>query len=78
MVVEQCQAARALLGWSAQELADAARIGVATVRRYEGGSSVADGSIAAMVTALTASGIIFVADGEASAGGGPGVRLASG
>jgi hypothetical protein len=32
----QCRAARGLLDWTQQELADAARIGVATVRLFEG------------------------------------------
>jgi transcriptional regulator with XRE-family HTH domain len=77
MNVEQCRAARALLGWSAQELADEAKVGVATVRRYEGGIGIAAASIAAMVRTFEDAGIVFVADGEASAGGGPGVRLAA-
>ena len=33
----QCRAARGLLDWTQQELANAARIGVATVRLFEGG-----------------------------------------
>ena len=32
----QCRAARGLLDWTRQELADAARIGVATIRLFEG------------------------------------------
>jgi len=31
----QIKSARAFLGWSAQQLADASGIGVATIRRYE-------------------------------------------
>lgn len=74
--VEQCRGARALLGWSAQDLADAAKIGVATVRRYEGGNPVALGSIELMAGAMRAAGVIFIDDGEKSLAGGPGIRLA--
>lgn len=38
---EQIKAARALLGWTAEELATRANVGVATIRRLEG----KDGSI---------------------------------
>jgi len=76
MNVEQCRGARALLGWSAQDLADKARVGVATVRRYEGGSTIASGSLKAMAAALAAAGVVFISDGEKSSGGGAGVRLA--
>lgn len=77
MTIEQCRGARALLGWSAQDLAGHASIGVATVRRFEGGSQVAAGSIDGMAIAFTAAGIVFIAAGEASQDGGEGVRLAS-
>lgn len=75
--VEQCRGARALLGWSAQDLADKAGIGVATVRRYEGGNVIASGSLEMMSAALVAAGVIFIADGEKSPSGGPGVRIRS-
>lgn len=77
MFIEQCRGARALLGWSAQDLADAARIGVATVRRYETGASVAPLSVSAMRDALVGNGVCFIEVGEASDGGGLGVRLAN-
>jgi transcriptional regulator with XRE-family HTH domain len=73
--VDQCRAARALLNWSAQKLADAAGVGVATVRRYEAGASIAGQSMAAIKDALSEAGVIFIATGEASEGGGDGVRL---
>jgi transcriptional regulator with XRE-family HTH domain len=76
MQIEQCRAARALLDWSAQHLAERARIGVATVRRFESGSAVATGSIEAMKAALNAAGIIFLAAGGSSPDGGAGVRMA--
>lgn len=75
MSIEQCRGARALLGWSAQDLADHAIVGVATVRRFEGGNVVAVSSVESMTTALISSGITFVAAGEISQAGGEGVRL---
>jgi transcriptional regulator with XRE-family HTH domain len=77
MKVEQCRAARALLDWSAQQLADQAGIGVATVRRFESGSAVAPSSVEAMIVTLSAAGITFIAAGEVSPSGGDGVRLTS-
>ncbi len=77
MTIEQCRGARALLGWSAQDLAGHAFIGVATVRRFEGGSQVTASSIDGMAAALMAAGITFIAAGEASQDGGEGVRLGS-
>jgi transcriptional regulator with XRE-family HTH domain len=35
ITASQCRAARGLLDWTQQELADAARIGIATVRLFE-------------------------------------------
>lgn len=75
--IDQCRAARALLDWSAQTLADKARVGVATVRRYESGQVIADASLVAIETALSAAGVAFVANGEVSRGGGEGVRLST-
>ena len=69
----QCQAARALLGWRCEDVADAAGIGVATVWRFEAGENVRPSSIDAIRTALEAAGIEFIAEN----GGGPGVRLTS-
>jgi len=70
----QIRAGRAMLRISAQELADLAGIGVATVRRSE----AVDGTIGvhyanskAMQAALQGAGILFLG----TDGGGPGVRL---
>jgi len=71
---KQCAAARALLGWSSAALADAAGIGLATVKRFEAGDSVRDASIEAIRSALEDAGLIFVAAGEESGAGGEGVR----
>lgn len=73
--IEQCRAARSLLDWSAQALADAASLGVATVRRFEGGSFVQAASIATIERTLCEAGITFIAAGETSSEGGEGVRL---
>jgi len=73
--VDQCRAARALLDWSAQVLADKAGVGVATVRRYESGHTVADASLVAIEAALAAAGIAFIANGDVSRAGGEGVRF---
>jgi transcriptional regulator with XRE-family HTH domain len=75
MKVEQCRAARALLDWSAQQLAEYAGVGVATVRRFESGSTVADTSVDAMTKALNAAGISLIPAGAPSPNGGAGVRL---
>ena len=70
----QMRAARALLRWSALDLATASKVGVATIRRAE----VVDGEIpvtlaneAALRRALEAAGIEFIEDD----GGGEGVRF---
>lgn len=73
--VDQCRAARALLDWSAQTLADHARVGVATVRRYESGQVVADASLTAIKAAFESAGITLIANGDVSRAGGEGVRL---
>jgi hypothetical protein len=70
----QMRAARALLRWSALDLATASKVGVATIRRVE----VVDGEIpvtlaneAALRRALEAAGIEFIEEN----GGGEGVRF---
>ena len=76
MRIEQCRSARALLNWSAAELADAAGLGSATVRRFESGQAVQAGSIETMRRALEAAGVVFIETGETSRKAGFGVRLA--
>ena len=70
----QMRAARALLRWSALDLAKASKVGVATIRRVEvvdGEISVTLANEAALRQALEAAGVEFIDDN----GGGPGVRL---
>ena len=71
----EIRAARALLGWSQLDLAKAASIGVATVRRIEGPGADIRGSVAVVwkiQTALESAGVEFI---PADATKGPGVRL---
>ena len=70
----QIRAARALLRWSAQDLAQKSALGVNTIRRAE----VAEDAIALTVAndltirrALESAGVEFIDEN----GGGPGVRL---
>ncbi len=71
----QCRAARALLGWSAVDLAASASVGLMTVKRFEGGQSVNSESLEKLEKAMSAAGVAFIAAGSASATGGEGVRL---
>ncbi|NLS21287.1 helix-turn-helix domain-containing protein [Rhizobium sp. P40RR-XXII] len=70
----QVRAARALIRWSAKDLAKAAGIGVATVSRAEvedGVPSITNANLKAMQSALEAAGVEFIPEN----GGGAGVRL---
>ena len=72
ITASQCRAARGLLDWTQQELADAARIGVATVRQFEGGGAeTRQATLAVLKWALESEGVEFIDEN----GGGPGVRL---
>ena len=71
---ETCRAARALLNWKAPQLASAASLGTATVRRFEAGGLVRLASVEAMLQALQGAGIEFIPAGGKSLGGGPGLR----
>jgi transcriptional regulator with XRE-family HTH domain len=71
----QIRAGRALLGWSQQQLADAAEVGLTTVRDYENERRAGDiGGLRSIREALVNAGVVFLA-GEASGDLGPGVRL---
>ncbi|RWK66097.1 helix-turn-helix domain-containing protein [Mesorhizobium sp.] len=75
MTREQCRAARALIGWSQQRLADAAAIGVATIRVFEaGGSEPRSATLQVLRLALETAGVVFLSDGDCVEGG-AGVRL---
>jgi len=70
----QIRAARALVRWRAQDLARAAAIGVATIRRAEltdNETSLTAANDLAIRRALEAAGVEFIEEN----GGGAGVRL---
>jgi hypothetical protein len=71
ITASQCRAARGLLDWTQQELADAARVGVATVRVFEGEAAETRPAIlAALRRALELAGVEFIDEN----GGGLGIR----
>ncbi len=81
IVPETCRAARALIGWSQEDLAREARIAVSTLRNYETktisprtGETIrlTRGNLLNVQRALEAAGVVFIPEN----GGGPGVRLA--
>ena len=76
MTGNQIQAARALIGWSQSQTAEAAGVSVPTVKRAEGSGKVAasESAVRAIRSALEEAGVEFIAEN----GGGPGVRLRKG
>lgn len=72
----QLQAARALIGWSQAQTAEAAGVSVPTVKRAEGDAQVKASvqAFAAIRDALEAAGVEFIPEN----GGGAGVRLRKG
>jgi transcriptional regulator with XRE-family HTH domain len=74
----QMRAARALLGMDQRELAESSGLSLPTIQRMEGSEGVIRGnvdSLMKLITALEAAGVVLVAEGAPSAGGGRGVRL---
>jgi len=68
----QCRAARGLLDWSQQQLADAAGIGVVTVRQIEAGATEPRrATLVVLRQAFEQAGVAFI---DENASGGPGVR----
>ncbi len=70
----QVRAARGLLGWNQQGLADAAGIGFATIQRLERQNGIVSGNIGTiekLIVAFENAGIEFI---EENGGKGPGVR----
>jgi transcriptional regulator with XRE-family HTH domain len=68
----QCRAARALIDWSQQDLANHAAVGVVTVHQLESGlSQPRRATLDVIQRAFEAAGVEFIDEN----GGGPGVRL---
>jgi transcriptional regulator with XRE-family HTH domain len=70
--VRQIKAARMLLDWSQDRLAEAASVGIATIKRLEAqdnGLGGRDDTVGKIVGALEAAGVEFTNGGQ------PGVRL---
>ena len=60
---EQCRAARAWLGWSQEELAKRARIGLSTLKDFEGGKRVPmRNNLEALRSVLEGAGIGLLSD----------------
>ena len=68
----QCRAARGLLDWTQQDLAERAGVGIVTVRQLEADSNEPRRATLEVVKqALERAGVDFIDEN----GGGPGVRL---
>lgn len=75
MTPAQTRAARGLINWTQAQLADAAKLGIVTVRNFEAGKTKTHAlMIQSMRQALESAGVIFVPEN----GEGPGVRLRKG
>ena len=69
---EQSRAARGLLGWSQQDLADKAAVGIVTVRQLEAGAhKPRRATLDVVQRAFESAGVEFIDEN----GGGAGVRL---
>ena len=68
----QCRAARALLGWSQDELAQESKVAKATIANFEAGKRTPYGrTLDDLVGALDRAGVLFIPEN----GGGAGLRL---
>ncbi len=72
---DQVRAARALLNWTAQELANRSGAAVNTIRRFENGADALGGTLAKIEATFEAAGVEFIGAGNYQGEGGPGVRL---
>ena len=75
LTAAQCRAARALIEWSRESLAEASHVALRTIVDFERGArEPRDATLAALRRALEAAGVIFI-EGN---GDGPGVKLKKG
>lgn len=81
IAAEQCRAARAMLNWSPQELAERAHVTADWLHEFEQGREPGDdfdpGETTRLRVALEGGGIEFLDSGLPSAGGGLGLRMKS-
>jgi DNA-binding XRE family transcriptional regulator len=64
MNVQQCKMARAALGWSLDDLAEASGVGRRTCAKFEAGGSVLPDKVEAMRLALVGQGVAFTNGGK--------------
>jgi ribosome-binding protein aMBF1 (putative translation factor) len=75
---EQLRAARALVGWSRDDLAKKSATSAETVKGFEGrGTDPKMGTVLKWKRALEVAGVIFIDSDAKSEEGGPGVRMRS-
>ncbi|MCJ2099490.1 helix-turn-helix domain-containing protein [Methylobacterium sp. E-046] len=67
----QCRMARAALGWTTQDLAREASVGVNTINRFEAGQDARVSSVDKIRLALESAGLEFIPEN----GGGAGIRF---
>ena len=75
--IRQIKAARALLDWSQEQLAEAASVSLPTIKRLEANDGLLGGQLGTSTKirrALEAAGVEFIFEN----GGGAGVRIAKG
>ena len=60
----EIRAARAIIGWSQNDLAEATRLGVRTIKRAEGGERLTDAADFSIRTAFDKAGVVFVNRGD--------------
>ncbi|ROR29555.1 helix-turn-helix protein [Inmirania thermothiophila] len=78
MTAAQLRAARALAGLDQRQLAEASGVSLSTIQRMEASEGVVRGNVDSLVRvieALDRAGVVLIGEGEASPGGGRGVRL---
>lgn len=64
MNVTQCRMARAALGWTLDDLADASRVGRRTVAKFEAGGTILPEKLEALRAAFVREGIAFTNGGK--------------
>lgn len=73
----QCRAARGLLKWTQEDLAERSGVGPLAINKFEGGkTSPHKATLTVLKEAFEKAGVIFISAGEvANSSDGPGVRL---